>query len=243
MSGSLPVHVAFLTDQSSPFDRAVEPGRPPRQLSEALWLFAPNRAAQGGSSWLLQGDAQRGQPDLLVDGPAYTEANLALLDRRRAAVGADGGLIVLTSREGHGEARRWQQRLGWRVLVQEQEAYLLPGVARLETFATECEPAAGIRLLWTPGPTPGSCVVHVQRAGVDGLFCGRLLVPLAPGRLAPLQTPRTFHWPRQLASVQRLRAWLPESSPDWLATGAALGALRGQHLVANAAELLRSLAP
>lgn len=243
MPGSLPVHVAFLTDQSSPFDRAVEPGRPPRQLTEALWLFAPNRAAQGGSSWLLQGDAQRGQPDLLVDCPAYTEANLELLDRRAQVAGASGGLIVLTGRDGHGELRRLQQRLGWPVLVQEQEAYLLPGVEQLEAFAETLEPAPGVRLLWTPGPSPGACVVHVQRPGVDGLFCGRLLVPLAPGRLAPLQTPRTFHWPRQLASVQRLRAWLPQSSPDWLATGAALGALRGQHLVANAAELLKSLAP
>jgi hypothetical protein len=60
--------------------------------------------------------------------------------------------------------------------------------------------------------------------------------------LAPLQTARTFHWPRQLASVQRLQAWLPPHAPAWMATGAALGALRGQALVADAAQLLRSLA-
>jgi len=207
-------------------------------VADGLWLFAPNRRTQGGSSWLLQGD---GEPDLLIDCPGFSEANLAVLDQRREAVGPDGGLIVLTSREGHGELRRWQQRLGWRVLVQEQEAYLLPGVERLCTFADALVPAPGVRLLWTPGPTPGACVLHVQRPGADGLFCGRLLVPVAPGQLAPLRTARTFHWPRQLASVARLRSWLPVASPGWIASGAGLGALRGQHLVNDGAACLRAL--
>jgi len=210
-------------------------------VAEGLQLFAPNRRSQGGSSWLLHGDARCGQPDLLVDAPGFSEANLAVLDQRRAAVGADGGLIVLTSREGHGELRRWQQRLGWRVLVQEQEAYLLPGVERLEPFGEGCEPAPDVRLLWTPGPTPGACVLHVQRPGLDGLFCGRLLVPLEPGVLAPLRTARTFHWLRQLASVERLRAWLPQGSPAWIATGAGLGALRGEPLVREGSACLQRL--
>ena len=235
------MRVAFLTDPDVPFAPLPEPGRPPRQLAAGLQLFAPNRRTQGGSSWLLAGDPACGQPELLVDVPAWSEANLAVLDQRRDAVGADAGLIVLTSREGHGELRRWQQRLGWRVLVQQQEAYLLPGVAPMDAFADTLEPAPGVRLLWTPGPTPGACVLHVQRPGLDGLFCGRLLVPVAPGQVAPLRTARTFHWPRQMASLARLRDWLPAGSPDWIASGAGLGALRGQHLVANGAELLRSL--
>lgn len=234
------MRVAFLTNSASPFVSAPEPGRPPRQVAPGLQLFAPNRRTQGGSSWLLCGEHQ---PDLLVDCPSFSEANLAVLDQRRAQVGTEGGLIVLTGRDGHGEVRRWQQRLGWRVLVQEQEAYLLPGVARLEPFADACEPEPGLRLLWTPGPSPGACVLHVQRPSCDGLFCGRLLVPLAPDQLAPLRTARTFHWPRQLASVQRLLAWLPPGSPAWIATGAGLGALRGQHLVANSGDMLRSLVP
>ena len=88
--------------------------------------------------------------------------------------------MLLTNREGHGRVRRLQQRLGWPVLVQEQEAYLLPGVDPLETFAEEHRTAAGLRLLWTPGPTPGSCVVHAP-APWNVLFCGRLLVPLGGG--------------------------------------------------------------
>ena len=101
------------------------------------------------------------------------------------------------------------------------------------------DPAA----LWLLYLSYGACVLHVQRPALDGLFCGRLLVPVAPGTLAPLRTTRTFHWPRQLASVERLRAWLPQGSPAWIASGAGLGALRGPALVANAAELLRTLAP
>jgi hypothetical protein len=77
---------------------------------------------------------------------------------------------------------------------------------------------------------------------LDGLFCGRLLVPVAAGALAPLRTARTFHWQRQLASLQHLLSWLPSGSPDWLATGAGLGALRGQPLVGDGAQKLKGTA-
>jgi hypothetical protein len=78
--------------------------------------------------------------------------------------------------------------------------------------------------------------------GADLLFCGRLLVPLAPGRLQPLRRRLTFHWPRQLASLEGLRRWLPPGSPAWIATGAALGALRGEALLGpEAHQQLRQL--
>lgn len=223
------------------FEQAPDPGRPPIAVASGLWLFAPNRHTQGGSSWLLEGDQSLGRPDLLVDSPSMTEANLAFLEARRSAMGVEGGLIVLTGRHGHGQINRLQQRCGWPVLMQEQEAYLLPDLERRCGFADGAEPAAGVRLLWTPGPTPGACVLHVRRDGLDGLFCGRLLVPVGPGALAPLRTARTFHWRRQLASLERLRTWLPAGSPSWIATAAGLGALRGQPLVQNGATVLRSL--
>jgi glyoxylase-like metal-dependent hydrolase (beta-lactamase superfamily II) len=210
----------------------LESGRPARQVRQGLWLFAPNRDTQGGSSWLLEG----AQGDLLIDCPAWTQANLDLLRGRGA-----GGTIVLTSREGHGRTRRFQEALGWPVLVQEQEAYLLPGVQQLHSFAEEHQLADGVRLLWTPGPTPGSCVLHHAAGGWDGLFCGRLLQPLAPGVLAPLRQRRTFHWPRQLASVQRLGQWLPAGSPGWIACGGGLGALRGEVLVGDGSGMLAGL--
>jgi glyoxylase-like metal-dependent hydrolase (beta-lactamase superfamily II) len=149
------------------------------------------------------------------------------------------GRIVLTSREGHGRCRRFQEALDWPVLVQEQEAFLLPGVKRLESFGEEAEPQSGLRLLWTPGPSPGASVVHAHEP--DVLFCGRLLVPTGVNRAAPLRTSRTFHWPRQLRSLERLGAWLPPGSPAWIASGAALGALRGGRLIENGGGLLEEL--
>jgi glyoxylase-like metal-dependent hydrolase (beta-lactamase superfamily II) len=197
-----------------------------------LWLFAPNRDSQGGSSWLL---ATAGG-DLLIDCPGFTAANLEFLRGRGGE-----GILVLTSREGHGRCRRIQEATGWRVLVQEQEAYLLPTLRRLEVFAAEHHLAAGIRLLWTPGPTPGACVVHAVGPWGDLLFCGRLLLAVGPGALAPLRTSRSFHWPRQLASIERLKTWLPAGSPAEIACGGGLGALRGEVLVHDGGALLAAI--
>jgi glyoxylase-like metal-dependent hydrolase (beta-lactamase superfamily II) len=201
-------------------------------------LFAPNRDNQGGSAWFLE----HSDRDLLIDVPALTEANLAFLQHRSRP-----GQIVLTGRDGHGRCRALQEALGWPVLVQEQEAFLLPGVKALETFGFEHTLAPGLRLLWTPGPSPGACVLHAFGAdagGADdggGLFCGRLLVPVAPGRLEPRRSRRTFHWPRQIASLRALRAWLPAGTPGWIASGAGLGALRGESLVGSGEALLADL--
>ncbi|MEB3352970.1 MAG: MBL fold metallo-hydrolase [Cyanobacteriota bacterium] len=215
----------------------VPAGRPPREVKPGLWLFAPNRDTQGGSAWLLQTPGL----DLLVDAPALQEANLAFLEERRQAT---PGAIVLTGRDGHGRCRALQQALGWPVLVQEQESYLLPGVAALEPFGRERQLAPGIQLFWTPGPSPGACVLLARTPEAPAqeiLFCGRLLVPLAPGRLGPLRRRRTFHWPRQLQSLATLRQLLPAESPAWLASGAGLGALRGEVLVGPGAALLAEL--
>ncbi len=216
-----------------------EAGRPPRQVRDDLWLFAPSRDSKGGSAWLLE----TAGGDLLIDCPGYTEANIEALRQRG---GGRPGRIVLTGREGHGRVRRLQQAIGWPVIVQEQEAYLLPGVAPLDTFASEHQLDPGLRLLWTPGPTPGSCVLHAAAPAIAGpplLFCGRLLVPVAEGRLAPLIGRRTFHAPRQWRSLERLRAWLPPEGPLELASGAGLGALRGGQLVGGGLALLASLGP
>ncbi|MDM7952539.1 MAG: MBL fold metallo-hydrolase [Cyanobium sp. CZS 25K] len=221
-----------------------EEGRPPQRVRPGLWLFAPSRESQGGSSWLLEAAAA----DLLIDCPAYTRANLRFLAgrprQRSAGAGPERAWILLTGRAGHGRCRRLQQALGWPVLVQEQEAYLLPGVNPLQTFADEHRLSPDVQVLWTPGPSPGACVVLVsgpEGAHQDGLFCGRLLVPVAPGHVAPLRQRGTFHWGRQLRSVERLRRWLPAGSPDWIASGAGLGALRGPKLVEQGASLLEGL--
>jgi len=213
-------------------------GRPPRQVRPGLWLFPPNRDTWGGSSWLLQ--TSRG--DLLIDCPPDSAETWHFLQERASR---SPGWIVLLGREGHGRCRRVREHLDWPVLVQEQEAHLLPGMEGLLPFGADHRLRDGLQLLWTPGPSPGSAVLHV-RGGVagplDGLFCGRLLVPVGPGRLAPLPSPRGFHWPRQRRSVVALTRWLTPGSPEWIATGAGLGALRGEALVPDGARLLASLA-
>lgn len=216
-----------------------DPGRAPQLVGPGLWLFAPSRDSQGGSSWLLEAEQIGRDGDLLVDCPGYTEANLAFLRQRTSEKGP--GQLVLTGRDGHGRCRRLQQAIGWPVLVQEQEAYLLPGLEHCFTFAENHNLGPGLELLWTPGPSPGACVLHCRVGEIDGLFCGRLLLPVAPGQLQPLRTARTFHWPRQLASVERLIGWLPCNSPQWIATGGGLGALRGEKLVQKGAKALAQL--
>ena len=62
------------------------------------------------------------------------------------------------------------------------------------------------------------------------LFCGRLLIPVAFRQLAPLKDRRTFHWPRQLKSLEKMRQWIPANARSALASGAPLGAFRGQGL-------------
>jgi glyoxylase-like metal-dependent hydrolase (beta-lactamase superfamily II) len=222
-----------------------EVGRPPQEVRPGLWLFAPSRDSQGGSAWLLEAP----EAVVLIDCPGFTLANLRFLAGRarhgRGMAAPPQTWIVLTGRRGHGRCLRLQQALGWPVLVQEQEAYLLPGVDALHTFEQEHQLGTGLHLLWTPGPSPGACVLHATSSsvgpGLDGLFCGRLLVPVAPARLAPLRHGGTFHWGRQLRSLERLRRWLPPGSPEWIATGAGLGALRGPKLVLEAARQLAEL--
>jgi hypothetical protein len=210
-----------------------------------LWLFAPNRDSQGGSAWCYEA----ADLDVLVDVPALSAANLAWLRQRSSQ---RSGWIVLSGRHGHGRIRALQEAIGWPVLVQEQEAYLLPSVAAVTRFSASHRLTPDLALLWTPGPSPGACVLHARGgAAGDGLFCGRLLVPISPGRLAPLRRTGSFHWPRQLRSLEQLRQWLPAGSPGWIASGAGLGALRGEKLLlegsARLAELdveaLRSQAP
>ena len=158
----------------------LEAGRPPQQLREDLWLFPPNRDSQGGSSggsmW----------SNRCRDCPPLTEASLTTL---RQLAGTRSPRILLTSREGHG--RLSCGALGMAGVGAGTEAYLLPNVEPLETFAEEHTTASGLRLLWTPGPTPGSCVVFAP-APNELLFCGRLLTPWAPSQLAPMRHARTF---------------------------------------------------
>ncbi len=141
--GPPPLSLASLSTPSTP---VPEPGLRPRRCGPASGALPPAGAA-GGTAWLLE---LRGGL-LLVDCPALTTANLAFLETRRQASG-DSGWIVLTSREGHGKVARLRERLPWPVLVQEQEAYLLPNLPGLTPWGREHALTEGLQLLWTPAP-------------------------------------------------------------------------------------------
>ncbi|MFL0728605.1 MAG: MBL fold metallo-hydrolase [Prochlorococcus sp.] len=194
----------------------------PQRLREGLWVFPPNRDCNGGTAWWLGSEPE----PVLIDCPPLTTATFEVLKQLCSGRTAR---ILLTSREGHGRVRALQDALGWPVLVQEQEAYLLPGLTSLDSFVDQHTTVAGLRLLWTPGPTPGSCVVFAPHPW-NVLFCGRLLIPVAFRQLAPLQSRRTFHWSRQRQSLEKMRQWIPANARPALASGAPLGAFRGQGL-------------
>ncbi len=195
----------------------------PEQLREWLWAFPPNNRSNGVRSWWI-----RCQPEpVLVDCPPVSKATIEFL--KNCSFGR-ASRIILTSREAHGRVSELQEALGWPVLVQEQEAYLLPGLKKLDTFSEEYLTASGLRVLWTPGPTPGSCVVYAP-APWNVLFCGRLLIPLKLNQLVAFRTKRTFHWTRQQKSLEKLRKWLPRDPLPSLASGVGAKSVGGGALV------------
>ncbi len=139
-------------------------------------------------------------------------------------------MILLTNRDSHGMVRDFQSALDWPVVVQEQEAYLLSGLKNLETFKDEHCTKSGLRLLWTPGPSPGSCVVHSPDPW-NVLFCGRLLTPINSEKLVSLRTERTFHWSTQRKSLKKLRNWISSKPLPFLASGVNLQDLNPEKLL------------
>ena len=188
---------------------------PARQVADFLWFFPPNKTSNGGVSWWLDCFPE----PVLIDCPDITPgllANLKKLARGRSS------RILLTNRDGHGKVSKLQEELGWPVLVQEQEAFLLPGLSGLEGFKEEAVTSSGLKLLWTPGPSPGSCVIHAPEP-LNVLFCGRLLIPVATDRVSSIRNKRTFHWTFQQKSLTKMCKWLPPESFPSLASSCPLG--------------------
>ena len=198
-------------------------GGHPRAIREGLWVFPPNQQANGSTSWWLDCDPE----PLLIDCPSFSEETLKGL--KKLARGRSA-LIILTNRDAHGQIREFQEELGWPVLLQEQEAYLLPSVSELKTFEDKVSTKSGINLLWTPGPSPGSCIALAQGPW-NVIFCGRLLIPVGFNQLAGIKHPRTFHWPRHLQSLEKVRKWIPSDARPGLASGANLSLLGSRLIV------------
>ena len=202
----------------------------PRQIMPGIFAFTPNRDTFGGTSYLIVDKIG----NILLDCPAWHEVNQKFIE-------SQGGIqaLIITHRGGIGKnVQQMQQALGCQVIMQEQEAYLLPEVA-IASFADSLTINSGLELIWTPGHSPGSsCLYARQQGGI--LFTGRHLLPKSPNEVIPLRTAKTFHWWRQLNSIANLRDRFDSSTLKYILPGANTGYLRGKGYIDDAyAQLLQ----
>ncbi len=193
------------------------------QIRDWLWMFPPKNKSEGTVSWWLNCKPS----PVLIDCPEITKD--VIHDLKKLANGLTPK-ILLTNRDAHGKVSQLNKELGWPVLLQEQEAYLLPGIENIQSFEEEFVTSSGLRLLWTPGPTPGSCVVYAPEPW-NVLFCGRLLIPVAKDQMASVRTRRTFHWDFQKKSVEKILSWIPSDHLPLLASGRSSPFLDGEKLL------------
>jgi glyoxylase-like metal-dependent hydrolase (beta-lactamase superfamily II) len=206
--------------------RSVLSGSDP---STTVYAFPPNRETLGGTAYFLA------QHNILIDAPAWNEEILQFLADR-------GGVKqwVMTHRGGFGkQVAKMSQQLGAMVVVQEQEAYLLPEVP-CQTFHHGQILSPGCEVIWTPGHSPGSaCVYDESHGGI--LFTGRHLLSDRIGDPTPLRIAKTFHWPRQMRSVQSLSDRFSAETLSWICPGASIGMLRGKGAIDRAYDRLAAI--
>lgn len=207
----------------------------PRSVFDTVYAFPPNRDTQGGTAYFIVNNAPAGQPtNLLIDSPAWDEAN-------REWLMAQGGVqwLFITHRGGIGRASTLQKALNCEVVIQEQEAYLLPDTPTT-TFHHSFRFNPDLEAFWTPGHSPGSaCLYYSAYGGL--LFTGRHLLPSRSGEPEPLRLAKTFHWPRQLQQVEALKTRFSADTLAHLCPGASTGFLRGQRTIDRAYERLQQL--
>ena len=203
----------------------------PRSILPGIFAFAPNRDTLGATSYLIVDKSG----NILLDCPAWNEVNQEFLK-------SQGGInsLIITHRGGIGKSiMSMQQGLNCQVIVQEQEAYLLPEV-EVTPFADNLALGDDLELIWTPGHSPGSsCLYWQQQGGI--LFTGRHLLPKSQTEITPLRTAKTFHWWRQLNSIAKLHARFSAETLKYILPGANTGYLRGKGYIENAYEKLSEL--
>ncbi len=204
--------------------------KPPQFVLENIFAFSPNRDTLGGTSYFIV----ENQTNILIDCPADNETNLKFLMEH-------GGVkwLYITHRSAIGKAKEIQASFKCEILIQEQEAYLLPGL-KVTTFEQEFNLSPHTNIFWTPGHTPGSsCLYYSGNGGV--LFTGRHLLPNSQGEAVPLRIAKTFHWPRQVQSVKFLIDRFSSETLQYICPGANTGALRGKRVIDSAYNKLVSL--
>ena len=209
--------------------RVSETSKPPRSVphpnldTPSIVAFPPNRAILGGTAYGLLSDSG----NLLIDCPAWTaETETWLRDR--------GGVrtLFLTHRGGIANVKDIQAATGCDIIIQEQEAYLLPNLT-VTTFHTHHTLPGDLEILWTSGHSPGSACLYTPLHG-GLLFTGRHLLPDRNGNPAPLRIAKTFHWKRQLKSVQFIQNRFSTDTLNYICPGSSTGYLRGATAIDNA---------
>lgn len=202
----------------------------PRPVLDNILAFPPNRDTLGATAYFIV----ENQTNILVDCPAWDEINQTFLQEH-------GGvrLLFLTHRGAIAKAREIQEATGCEILIQEQEAYLLPGL-KVTVFEREFVVSDRMKAFWTPGHSPGSsCLYHNGSGGV--LFSGRHLLPNREAAPVPLWTPKTFHWPRQINSVKSIIDRFSPETLQYICPGANTGFLRGKGSIDRAFEKLANV--
>ncbi|MGF1604590.1 MAG: MBL fold metallo-hydrolase [Thermosynechococcaceae cyanobacterium] len=205
--------------------------KPPQQILESVFAFSPNRETLGGTAYLIVGNPW----NILVDCPAWTPEYRDFL-----ATHGPVKWLVITHRQGIGaHVAKMQQALGCEIAIQEQEAYLLPNLS-VTSFHKNLDLSEQTALLWTPGHTPGSACCYDRREG-GILFTGRHLLPNQQGQPVPLRTSKTFHWPRQIRSLEKLQTRFTPETLRFICPGANTGFLRGKRVIDHAYHTISTL--
>jgi glyoxylase-like metal-dependent hydrolase (beta-lactamase superfamily II) len=210
--------------ESSPLE-VGKTAKPPRLILEGLYAFSPNRETLGGTSYLILENTG----NILVDCPSLDSSERDFLLEKGIRY------LFFTHRGGHGkQIDHLQSLLDCEIIVQEQEAYLLPH-RQITVFQQEITLSPTCSGFWTPGHSPGSaCLYWNHHGGV--LFTGRHLLPNTQGQPKPLQTPKTFHWLRQLRTQQAILDRFSPETLSYLCPGANTGFLRGRGIIDHAYE-------
>ena len=207
------------------------PTKPPRPILPNIFAFAPHKDTLGGTAYFIVNKTG----NILIDCPAWNDINQQFLT-------AHGGVrwLLLSHRNGISKnLTQIQTSYHCEVVIQEQEAYLLPEQT-VTVFRNTLSLDSAFELIWTPGYSPGSACLYWQEHG-GILFSGRHLLPMGNGNIAPLRTAKTFHWLRQLNSVQLLLDRFNENTLKYICPGANTGFLRGQGYLDQAYQKLSTL--
>ena len=192
--------------------------KPPVEILPGIFAFPPNRDTLGGTAYAIRSATG----NILIDSPAWNDVNQQFITNL-------GGVkfLAITHRGGIGATTTIAGLLNCEVIVQEQEAYLLPDL-KVTTFRDKLDINDRLQAIWTPGHSPGSACIYTS-ANDGVLFTGRHLLPNQFGVAVPLRTAKTFHWNRQLRSVEAIWARFPSQSPlAYICPGANTGLLRGK---------------